>query len=145
MITCHTSLMEIIPEAFSPLYHQAFIIVINSLDSPDNMLTNNALYPWGTSLGKDKHGLSIGLSIGSAKFKHERMQHHASLQNTSGPASCRTSSACKTWPAGYTPGRGKLCRVMQYNIIKKPHSSQERPTKILTAPLWSLSCTDSNV
>ena len=70
--------MEIIPEAFSPLYPWAFIIVINSLDSPDNMLANNALYPWGTSVGKDKHGLSIGLSIGSARFKHERnaiMQH----------------------------------------------------------------------
>jgi len=42
------------------------------------MLTNNALYPWGTSIGKDKHSLSIGLSIDSAKFKHERnaiMQH----------------------------------------------------------------------
>ena len=54
------------------LFHRctprAFIIVINSLDSPGNMLTNNALYPWGTSIGKDKHGLSIG----SAKFKHER-------------------------------------------------------------------------
>ena len=55
---------------------RAFITVINSLDSPDNMLTNNALYPWGTSVGKDKHGLSIG----SAKVKHERnaiMQHRA--------------------------------------------------------------------
>ena len=62
--------MEIIPEAFSPLYPWAFIIVINSLDSPDNMLANNALYPWGTSVGKDTHRLSIG----SAKFKHERMQ-----------------------------------------------------------------------
>jgi len=41
----YTSLMEIIPEAFSPLYPRAFIIVINSLDSTDNMLTNNALYP----------------------------------------------------------------------------------------------------
>ena len=83
--------MEIIPEAFSPLYPRAFVVVTNSLDSPDNMLTNNALYPWGTSIGKDKHGLSIG----SAKFKHERnaiMQHRASLQITSGPASCRTSS-----------------------------------------------------
>jgi len=42
------------------------------------MLTNNALYPWGTSVGKDKHGLSIGISICSVKFKHERnaiMQH----------------------------------------------------------------------
>jgi len=28
--------MEITPEAFSPLYPQAFIRVINSLDSPDN-------------------------------------------------------------------------------------------------------------
>ena len=31
-----------------------------------------------TSIGKDKHSLSIGLSIGSVKFKHERnaiMQH----------------------------------------------------------------------
>ena len=37
---------------------QAFIIVIYSLDSPDNILTNNALYPWCTSVGKDKHGLS---------------------------------------------------------------------------------------
>ena len=37
--------MEIKPEAFSPLYPQAFIVVIDSLDSPDNMLTNNALYP----------------------------------------------------------------------------------------------------
>jgi len=36
------------------------------------MLANNALYPWGTSVGKDKHGLSIGLTIGSAKFKHKR-------------------------------------------------------------------------
>ena len=70
--------MEIIPEAFSPLYPKAFIIVINSLDSTDYMLTNNALYPWGTSVGKDKHGLSIGLTIGSVKIKHERnaiMQH----------------------------------------------------------------------
>jgi len=71
--------MEIIPEAFSLLYPQAFIRVINSLDSPDNMLTNNVLYPsgTGTSVGKDKHGLSIG----SAKVKHERnaiMQHRAS-------------------------------------------------------------------
>jgi len=49
--------MEIVPEAFSPLYPLAFIIVINSLDLPDNMLTNNALYPWCTSVGKDKHGL----------------------------------------------------------------------------------------
>ena len=47
MITCLCKLnaMEIIPEAFSPLYPWAFIIVINSLDSPDNMLANNALYP----------------------------------------------------------------------------------------------------
>ena len=70
--------MEIIPDAFSPLYPRAFIIVINSLDSPDNMLTNDALYPRDTSVGKDEHSLSIGLSIGSAKFKHERnavMQH----------------------------------------------------------------------
>ena len=39
-----------------------------------NPVTNNALYHWGTSVGKDKHGLSIG----SAKFKHKRkaiMQH----------------------------------------------------------------------
>jgi len=66
--------MEIIPEAFSLLYRQmqASIIVINSLDSPDNMLTNNVLYPWSISVGKDKHSLSIGISICSAKFKHER-------------------------------------------------------------------------
>ena len=64
--------MEIIPEAFSPLYPRAFIIVINSLDSPHNNLPNNALYPWRTSEGKDKQSLSIGISIGSAKFKHER-------------------------------------------------------------------------
>jgi len=73
----YTSLMEIIPEAFHRCT-RAFIIVINSLDSSDNMLTNNALYPWGTSIGKDKHGLSIGLTIGSVKIKHERnaiMQH----------------------------------------------------------------------
>ena len=37
--------MDIKPEAFSPLYLQAFIVVINPLDPPDNMLTNNALYP----------------------------------------------------------------------------------------------------
>ena len=70
--------MEIIPEAFSPQYPQAFTIVINSLDSPDNMLKNNALYPSGTSVGKDKHSLSVGISIGSAKLKHKRnaiMQH----------------------------------------------------------------------
>ena len=76
--------MEIIPEAFSPLYPWAFIIVINSLDSPDNMLTNNALYPWRTSVGKDKHSLSIGLSIRSAKFKHERnaiMKGHVLLSD----------------------------------------------------------------
>ena len=69
--------MEIIPEAFSSLYRQAFILVINSLDSPDNKLTMHCT-PKGTSTGKDKHGQSIGLSIGSAKFKHERnaiMQH----------------------------------------------------------------------
>jgi len=74
----YTSLMEIIPEAFSPLYPRAFIVVTNSLDSPDNMLTNNALYPWGTNTGKDKRGLSIGISICSAKFKHKKnaiMQH----------------------------------------------------------------------
>ena len=77
--------MEIITEAFSPLYPRAFIKVINSLDSPDNMLTNNALYPWGTSVGKDKHSLSIG----SAKFKHERnaiMQHqpcHGAMRQSS--------------------------------------------------------------
>ena len=37
MITClyKPNAMEIIPEAFSPLYPQAFIRVINSLDSPD--------------------------------------------------------------------------------------------------------------
>jgi len=91
--------MEIIPEAFSPLYPRAFIIVINSLDSPHNKLTHNALYPWRTSVGKAKQILSIGMCIGSAKFKHERnaiMQHisHAlaqcaSPQITSGPASCR--------------------------------------------------------
>jgi len=81
--------MEIITEAFSPLYPQAFIIVINSLDSPDNMLTNNALYPRGTSVGKDKHSLNIGLSICSAKFKHERnaiMQHqpyHGAMRQSS--------------------------------------------------------------
>ena len=45
MITCLYKPNEIIPEAFSPLYPRAFIMVINSLDSPDNMLTNNALYP----------------------------------------------------------------------------------------------------
>jgi len=49
MITClyKPNAMEIIPEAFSPLYPQAFIRVINSLDSPDNMLINNVtvLYP----------------------------------------------------------------------------------------------------
>ena len=93
----YTSLMEIITEAFSPLYPRAFIIVINSLDSPDNMLTNNALYPWGTSAGEDKHSLSIG----SAKFKHERnaiIQHqpcHGAMRQSSNyirPASCRTSS-----------------------------------------------------
>ena len=39
-----SSAVEIIIEAFSRLY-RAFITVINSLDSPDNMLTNNALYP----------------------------------------------------------------------------------------------------
>ena len=77
--------MEIIPEAFSPLYPRAFIIVIDSLDSSDNMLTNNALYPWRTSVGKDKHSLSIG----SAKFKHERnaiMQHqpcHGTMRQSS--------------------------------------------------------------
>ena len=67
----------------------AFIIVINSLDSPDNMLTNNEIYPWHTSVGKDKHSLSIGLSIGTTKFKHERnaiMQHqpcHGTMHQTS--------------------------------------------------------------
>ena len=75
--------MEIIPEAFSPLYPQAFIRVINSLDSPDNMLTNNVLYPRGTSVGKDKHGLSIG----SAKVKHER---NAIMQHA--PAMCQSSN-----------------------------------------------------
>jgi len=50
----YTILMDIKPEAFSPLYLQAFIVVINHLDPPDNMLTNNALYPWGTRIGKDK-------------------------------------------------------------------------------------------
>ena len=49
--------MDIKPVAFSPLYPWAFIIAINSLDSPDNMSRNNALYPWGTSVGKDKLGL----------------------------------------------------------------------------------------
>ena len=44
--------LEIIPKAFSLLYPRAFIVVINSLDSPDNILTNNALYPRGTSVGK---------------------------------------------------------------------------------------------
>ena len=59
-------------EAVSLLYPR---IVINS---PDNMLTNDALYPSGIRIGKDKRGLSIGLSIASAKFKHKRnaiMQH----------------------------------------------------------------------
>ena len=59
-------------EAVSLLYPR---IVINS---PDNMLTNDALYPSGIRVGKDKRGLSIGLSIASAKFKHKRnaiMQH----------------------------------------------------------------------
>ena len=41
-------------QRLSLLYSRAFIIVINFLDSPDNMLTNDALYPWGTSVGKDK-------------------------------------------------------------------------------------------
>jgi len=53
--------MEIIPDASSPLYLQAFIIVINSLDSPDNMLTNDALYPRDTSVGKDEHSLSSNM------------------------------------------------------------------------------------
>jgi len=38
----------------------------------------------------------------------------------------------------------KLFHVMQRNI-KKSHSSQERPTKILTTPSWSPSCIDSNI
>jgi len=70
--------MEITPKAFSLLYPQAFIVVTNSLDSPDNMLASNALYPGVANVGKDKHGLSIGISICSAKFKHEGdaiMQH----------------------------------------------------------------------
>jgi len=50
--------------AVPPSFHQSD----QFLDSPDNMLTNNVLYPWGTSVGKDKHGLSIG----SAKVKHDR-------------------------------------------------------------------------
>ena len=60
--------MEIISEAFSPLYPWAFIIVTNSLDSPHN---------------KDKQSPSVGLSIGSAKFKNERnaiMQHQLVLK-----------------------------------------------------------------
>ena len=64
----YTSLTEIIPEAFSPLYPRAFIIVTNSLDSPHN---------------KDKQSPSVGLSIGSAKFKNERnaiMQHQLVLK-----------------------------------------------------------------
>jgi len=42
------------------------------------MLASNALYPGVANVGKDKHGLSIGISICSAKFKHEGdaiMQH----------------------------------------------------------------------
>ena len=80
--------MEIIPEAFSPLYPRAFI-VINSLDSPDNMLTNNALYPWGTSVGKDKHGLSIGISIGSGS------------SNTKGLQSCSISQSSNYIRSGF--------------------------------------------
>ena len=37
--------MEITTKAFSLLYPQAFIVVTNSLDSPDDVLANNALYP----------------------------------------------------------------------------------------------------
>jgi len=102
VVNCHA--MEIIPEAFSLLYPRAFIVVINSLDSPDNILTNNALYPWGTSVGKDKHGLSIGLGIGSVKFKHERnaiMQHQPvfklSTQTSTPPCKwCSKSSVMLT-------------------------------------------------
>ena len=85
----YTSLMEIITEAFSPLYPRAFIIVINSLDSPDNMLTNNALYPWRASVGKDKQSLRIGISIRSAKFKHKR---NAIMQHQPCPGAMRQSS-----------------------------------------------------
>ena len=42
MITCLYKPNGDHTKAFSPLYPQAFIIVINSLDSPDNMLTNKA-------------------------------------------------------------------------------------------------------
>ena len=62
----YRSLMEIIPEAFSLLYPR------HSDQFFGFTRPNNALYPWGTSVGKDKHGLSIGLSTGSANFKHER-------------------------------------------------------------------------
>jgi len=92
--------MEIIPEAFSPLYPQAFIIVINSLDSPDNMLTNNALYAKGTSVSKDKHGLSIGLSIGSAKFKHEICLHGMVLEPYQHKELCFTSLPMPDSPRG---------------------------------------------
>ena len=88
-------------EAFSLLYPRAFIIVINSLHSPDNMLTNSALYPWVTSVGKGNFGLLfveleyIILIGAQCKVQRRKECNHAAsarLQITSGPASCRTSS-----------------------------------------------------
>ena len=131
----YTSLMEIITEAFSPLYPRAFIIVINSLDSPDNMLTNNALYPWGTSVGKDKHGLSTGIY----EVQTRKECHHAasaSLQITSGPASCRTSSVLQKQANGcqyegkiaYNSYHGEvLCNCyMKVSVCNSDHNSVVR-------------------
>ena len=100
--------MEIKPKAFSPLYPWAFIIVINSLELPDNniMLANNALYPWGTRVGKDKLGLlfveleCIILIGAQCKVQTRKECNHAAsacLQITSGPASWWTSPEFKLY------------------------------------------------
>ena len=112
--------MEIIPEAFSPLYPRAFIIVINSLDSPDNMLTNNALYPWRASVGKDKQSLRIGIStkgMQSCSISHA-LAPCASLQITSGPASCQTSSALPLLGHRSIRGRGITMKSCTTSAVK---------------------------
>ena len=75
-------------QRLSLLYPRAFIIVINSLDSPDNMLTNNALYPWGTSVGKDKPLCSA--AVRTARV-HNSNRSPVQSSNTKGMQSCSMS------------------------------------------------------
>jgi len=92
------------------------------------------------------HYLNIRQSVPSTKLEMETCYalawYHAVQLQPSG-ADLKIVRACTIWEH-YCLFIGNHCSITCFNC-QWQHSSQERPTEILTIPSWSPSCMDTDV